>query len=120
MDQPAVGILQVCVQLLVFIQRLRGSQGQISQESRRVGGGLRDGLEADLLLREVELVADEVVELVLVAHAVVQHLQGLQSRSVLAYCACHVSHLPVVCGMTERKFNQRAFTILPKYTIRGK
>lgn len=34
MDQPAVGILQVCVQLLIFIQRLRGSEGQLSKESR--------------------------------------------------------------------------------------
>lgn len=30
MDQPAVGILQVCVQLFVFIQRLWGSEGQLS------------------------------------------------------------------------------------------
>ncbi|TNN65709.1 hypothetical protein EYF80_024113 [Liparis tanakae] len=34
MDQPAVSILQVCVQLLIFIQRLRGSEGQLPEESR--------------------------------------------------------------------------------------
>lgn len=33
MDQPAVGILQVCVQLFVFVQRLWGSEGQLSKES---------------------------------------------------------------------------------------
>lgn len=74
MDQPAIGILEVRVEVLVFLQRLRGPEGQLSEESGRVGGGLRDRLEADLLLREVELVADEVVEFVLKAHAVVEHL----------------------------------------------
>ena len=45
----------------------------------------------------MELITDEVVELILVAHAVVQDLQGLQSGRVLTHRACHVPHLLVVC-----------------------
>lgn len=71
MDQPAIGVLQVRVKVLVFLQGLRCSEGQLPEESGRVGGGLGGRLEADLLLHEMELVADEVVEFVLVAHAVV-------------------------------------------------
>lgn len=107
MDQPAIGILQVRVQVLVFLQRRRGPQGQLSEESGRVGCGLRDRLEADLLLGEVELVADEVVEVVLEAHAVVQHLEGLQGRCVFAHSACHVAHLLVICGGNRWEVTQR-------------
>lgn len=71
MDQPAIGVLQVCVKVLVFLQGLWCSEGQLPEESGRVGSGLGDRLEADLLLHKMELVADEVVEFVLVAHAVV-------------------------------------------------
>lgn len=96
LDQPAVGVLQVSVELIVLVQGLRCPKRQLAQERRRVGGGLGHGPEADLLLREVELIADEVVKLVLVAHAVVQHLQGLQAGRVFAHCACQVPHLFVV------------------------
>lgn len=96
MDQPAVGILQLSVELLVLVQWLRRSKRQLSQEGRRVGGGLGRRPEADLLLHEVELIADEAVKIVLIAHAVVQHLQSLQAGRVLAYRARQVPHLFVV------------------------
>ena len=60
-----------------------------------------DRFEANLLLHQVELVSDEVVEVVLVAHAVVQNLKGLQSGCVFTYRTSHVPHLPVVCGDRE-------------------
>lgn len=103
LDQPAVGVLQLSVQLLVLVQGLRRSKRQLSQEGRRVGGGLGLGPEADLPLHEVELIADEVVKVVLVAHAVVQHLQGLQAGRVFAHRARQVPHLFVVCKTKAQK-----------------
>lgn len=106
MNQPAVGVLQLSVQLLVLIQGLWRSKRQVSQEGRRVGGGLGRGPQADLLLHEVELIADEVVKIVLVAHAVVQHLQGLQAGRVFAYRARQVPHLFVVYKQNHKDQNQ--------------
>lgn len=72
-----------------------------------MGGGLGDGLEANFFLHEVELVSDEVVELVLVAHAVVKHLQGLQGGCVFTHCACHVPHLLIIRALVDVKYSSK-------------
>lgn len=78
-------------------------EGQLSQESGRVNGGLGGRLEADFFLHEVELVTDEVVELILVAHAVVQNPQGLKGGCVFTHRACHVPHLLIVCNKDQEE-----------------